>query len=1792
MSSRYPNQLDGIDNLPTIRDNLTIIGGQVINNLRDSVLSIESALGINPQGTFADLSSRLALIIAADGSLNKQALQNIGGVFGPIRDADIDPNAKIAETKIALNYPTAVLRDLIAILDARNAGLIELILSAQASIQEHITRAIGAHRATAISTDVQSSAVKSSTATIKINQSNIQLALQELYSGHINFNPGINSDQLTLTNSPHQANQVYYDNRNTELPTNSVQGAIDNLFLKGDDFITDHQRQLHSNGIQRRIEAVDTNNSSGVGRGRIIFSAFNARIQYPNSNADTSIFVDIPAQQGANVSGVSLVITNADGTKENIPIGIDDDVQITDPLGNQYALLPITDLRINAVTDPNTNITTNYLIGFDVFYNPDIFSAIFTSNGINETSPVLQIICSIYKKIDVQGNRNALNCIARVLKPNSVAEPNLSSNVSEIQVAHPNAATIISQGFNPSALGRRADGYFDRNFASILTFIVDGTKTYKVQIVPNSPVDITLDTCVAKANIEFLKQNIPLTAYRLNEEMVISHNWPDDIFIAGARHTIRIVSGGGVDASMAAGFTYTVNTTIYGTAGNSFIVNGIQRSTFRIKMPPIDTALGKSGFTIFGNVVVFNDTANNPILAGVRVGDIINLQGLTSVSTQNLDGIRRISNLTSNTITVDGDPYPVDIILTDSATLVIYSNTVSFDGIAHRFQTDFAGLDPNLSQNIIVQVFINSAGELDFHERLIYPNAATRSGTAFGGPVTLSITNLAGDEHGIYVVDCSRGLEGSVSGTNRLISLQFDNKKRVFATFGCQSSPNDGYTISTSLHGPPVNITGSGYYNLFDETGLEFITIHSIKAFNLLSDTILNTIPVGKLLTYVLPIVKFENINEFEGLLLCNAYYNSQINQIPILDGDLALFDKRYSGTLGAEQLRDDVIEKYISGPFGETRGDGVASGLFVPSDPSATQNITNDKVVYVNGGVVYVQGVRYEISSQQIYVDPATLDISQYGNDGYFPGTGTVPNGDGTFKNSYIRYYVFVDHDGRLQTTSSLNLPASLPFVPLAKVVLTVHGLLNNAPNIISVNVVDFRLFIGRLDDQIEITVSPIIQQSAHFHSLIAATEYVDNMRYNDVITNTNVHTRPVIIRMMEGTYQEATTVDVPPFVTIKGENAHAVRMRPPVNLLGRNVAGNPQIDDTVNNQYIFNINVLPEGISVKIENICFDLNTSTTIGSPTVPGANKVGAIKATWFNNSQAIVNIPTQLANMPSIIDIDKCLFILDGPAKSIGITTVFSVATPFITGGKARFSYAYSLQFHHVYFDTYAFYHEKPAPIPASTGQTTPPPPPTVVQPATPSIGSPTAPPEPGPNSTSSPPGSIDLVPKAPFSPEDAIFTDVNAPANFNHGGIMNITNNTFLITDGYGSICVDRFYDTTTLAGFLSVTPIPVSNTRMKGFKITGNSFEYRGKLLNQSLLSPAINGIIPTTTAVDTTTGTPGQEALRQQIYDMMIHKDLRGHVPSRYSTDKIYPDPKDGYGIPDGYWIPPAGGKLTEFIVIANNTPTGINMESNSPVGFLSDTQDSIARDEHGGGIKFGTFTIPPTGLPIILDRSTDWHDRYLLAYANNLLTDSSALASTLAIKNRIYTNTAPTPIQNLWSGVSFVSTGTGGALNAQSPDQAMADYGASKAAHGFVHGYTARLSGDLISIKHPLAAQLPGWSNIKYIGTFSFTSDFANNISLIVMPNGALAALHSGLQNPNPAALAQNTKLVQTTDSFPAGTTSSSDPSRSGAQAMTISLVIQYSPKLNVLTASSYNADTGLNTLDNSGKGYGKL
>jgi hypothetical protein len=104
--SNYPNSLDDDVSLPIVNDNITEIGGDAINALRDAVFNIEQTLGLNLAGTTPSLANRLGIFINPDGTPNSSILTSLGLVTLPITNPQISNNAGIVESKLILDYRT------------------------------------------------------------------------------------------------------------------------------------------------------------------------------------------------------------------------------------------------------------------------------------------------------------------------------------------------------------------------------------------------------------------------------------------------------------------------------------------------------------------------------------------------------------------------------------------------------------------------------------------------------------------------------------------------------------------------------------------------------------------------------------------------------------------------------------------------------------------------------------------------------------------------------------------------------------------------------------------------------------------------------------------------------------------------------------------------------------------------------------------------------------------------------------------------------------------------------------------------------------------------------------------------------------------------------------------------------------------------------------------------------------------------------------------------------------------------------------------------------------------------------------------------------------------------------------------------------------------------------------------------------------------------------------------------------------------------------------------------------
>ena len=110
--SNFPNQLDNDVTLPPVNDNITEIGGEAINALRDAVLNIEEEIGGGPtsadkaSGTAGSIAARLNVSLDSTGAIKPSALIGLGLVTLPIFDSEIASTAAIKESKLDLDHNT------------------------------------------------------------------------------------------------------------------------------------------------------------------------------------------------------------------------------------------------------------------------------------------------------------------------------------------------------------------------------------------------------------------------------------------------------------------------------------------------------------------------------------------------------------------------------------------------------------------------------------------------------------------------------------------------------------------------------------------------------------------------------------------------------------------------------------------------------------------------------------------------------------------------------------------------------------------------------------------------------------------------------------------------------------------------------------------------------------------------------------------------------------------------------------------------------------------------------------------------------------------------------------------------------------------------------------------------------------------------------------------------------------------------------------------------------------------------------------------------------------------------------------------------------------------------------------------------------------------------------------------------------------------------------------------------------------------------------------------------------
>ena len=587
--SKYPDKLDTSVEIPVVRDNITEIGSDVLNSLRSAIFNIEKALGINPQGAIGNtVAARLSNSLDENGNILKEALDRSNVLSGPVTDADVSKVAAINESKLRLNFPTDLLQDQISILNNKLATFIITLEDLNAILSAHIhSDAINRHYAQAITT-IEAEVNASEVATMSLEEGTLQDILEEIYNSHINYAGA----DISAENNSHSASQIYYDNEETSdfISSESVQGAIDDLSAADSAAWMNSNLNFNSNGIIRTGSSYDAFENFDIGSELVEAS----EITYTGPYGTSTLRISFPD----------------DPTPTSIP--------------KMFDILTIIDAPDEADND-------NYVISNVGLTAEDNLSYVTVFGGPKHALTE-GTTAKITKSAFNNYNENGLNC--------SVRPRYLHSNTPDIQVALPNAATVISSGIKPTSL------------------VADSVDTIGIEIDGGSAIDIpvfdedfdmqSVDMVVNMINQYAVANKLNIFAYKIRSlrcfELAITHilpNFEGDL----KNRTLKLVAPSENDATEALGLSYLLDREVEGTEGNAFHINGRLLEDFgNIKTYTSDTIFINTGTMTMDSIGV------DFIEDGIRIGDLCVIEGSSESGD---DGTHRVLEVDTDLLTLD-----------------------------------------------------------------------------------------------------------------------------------------------------------------------------------------------------------------------------------------------------------------------------------------------------------------------------------------------------------------------------------------------------------------------------------------------------------------------------------------------------------------------------------------------------------------------------------------------------------------------------------------------------------------------------------------------------------------------------------------------------------------------------------------------------------------------------------------------------------------------------------------------------------------------------------------------------------------------------------------------------------------------------------------------------------------------------------------------------------------------------------------------------------------------------------
>jgi len=981
--SNYPNNLDDDATLPVVNDNLTEVGGEAINALRDAVMQIELTLGTNVNGTAPSLAARLGVFINPDGTPNSSVITSLGLVTLPVRNDQIAENAGIPESKLHLDYRTTDLFNYIRDLSLDVNTALGWISVQGIKLEPHLIGAIYRHVMSQIDVSEDTAdflynnlrTLRDNTTSYSlVNDMNNELLAHQWADGSpfgVPHNITTNNGSTYTTDYAHIASGLFINTSRF----NNIPQTLSNLQLFA-DFIDSASIFLLGTRIQN------------------LYSAGISRVSQSSSLAKDGYgqFLVPPTPATAFL----LNIGNASSPFDDINSG-DDIVQFNPP----------TDIQDN-----------NYFDSLFSLVKPGDIIRVYYGDGYN-----IEVAYVIKEKkynatpgnkkyiIRIAGKNQAYspNAIARIDKP--LANNNKYGELSISPVNNQFSATpslIINnpRGAQALGLGFDASQFDETHYLLYLAFYPTGFAADGYVFLPGidvtgnqgtTPGQYTLESIVQATNNAFhaVGFNYRFTAFAKDGEFgicladsynnagfsivsaVVAPNGSLSAFETALNfpnNVISLIPTVGTVAPDPLGFGPTGSgvasppfMTSYGSSAaainatklfiplrrNNYYVNGSE--TERLAIEPSQALDGYGdGYWVatvqnvnvqVGRVETTYRIQLNLDTSGLKVGKTIVVQPLTGGNFVD-SGRFTIKSVTFNCAP---DVY-TDIIVYDSVHAAGFSPTLTvqpYTQVKVYFSADSVSFNTESATDYTVvtpfkrhfEVYVDQYGQTFTHERGRF--------TTSGGNISVNGTTLYGypSLNKMNIVGISPKLRGYQFGNVNKITLNVFNYSTSTGIIDGYLSSFDG-TYHTHF-GPRTQGKKGDVIRFYDETNVDYIDV-----------IIETTDTLTSFSDQQLDFQLFPSLQLDTELMLLGTCQVDDINQIVS-----KIVDQRQFGNISEKDISDSFFD-FLTGSDKVLHTNGIIRGFDIFNTYSGSEGILN-----LTGGVILVDGHLLDVNNDSVSI-------------------------------------------------------------------------------------------------------------------------------------------------------------------------------------------------------------------------------------------------------------------------------------------------------------------------------------------------------------------------------------------------------------------------------------------------------------------------------------------------------------------------------------------------------------------------------------------------------------------------------------------------------------------------------------------------------------------------------------------------------------------------------------------------------------------------------------------------------